>query len=53
MELEADLAEKMKRMAALQEQRIIQESILKNLVREIHGLEAVVGYIRGKMEHKD
>jgi hypothetical protein len=45
-----DLKEKMQRLTALQEQRVLQETILKNLTREIHGLEAVVGYIRGKLK---
>jgi hypothetical protein len=48
--LREDLKEKLKRLNILQDQRILQETILKNLVREINGLEAVVSYIKGNLK---
>jgi hypothetical protein len=44
-----DMNQKLKRLSSLVEQRAMQEQILKNLTREINGLEAVVGYIKATL----
>ena len=50
--LREDLKEKSKRLSALQEHRLQVEAILRNLTREMQGLEAVVKYLQGVLNDK-